>query len=440
MSDYVLLIGCGKDKAKVRCPARSLYKGVLTGRAIAWADRSGLPYCILSAKHGCLDPTREIDPYELKLSSLTLEDRKRWGRRVSEVLRRKFPSRKFLAFAGSEYLEYLDIGEVIDPMKGLGVGQRIAWLNAHPSLSDVIGEEDETQQHPMRHVCSHFLDSGSFTLWEKSEKYAEKNRCSVWDYYDTDDFWSYIDAYADFVTKNGDGIDHYANVDAIPNPEITWRNQQYLESKGLHPVPVIHYRTDLMWLEKYIDAGYDFLAIGGLVGSTSQDKCRYWLDAAFDVICRGPQSMPRVKVHGFGVTALSLFTRYPWWSVDSTSWVKCAAFGNVCVPKKRKGEFVFTEPPSIVTFSEGSPSVAKGEYKHFKLLSPSEKGIVEEWLAFVGVSLGKSEAGIVVENGVTNHYGSRAIACLKFFQMLSKQLPEWPWPFRSKQFSGGFFS
>src|SRR5262245_48519493 len=119
------------------------------------------------------------------------------------------------------------------------------------------------------HVRSHFFDSGSFTLWTKAREYAQgKPEKRKWDYYDKEDFWKYIDSYAAFVKRYKIAIDLYANVDVIPNPELSWRNLKYLEDKhGLTPVPVIHYGTDLEWLKRHMASGYDIIGLGGLVGS-----------------------------------------------------------------------------------------------------------------------------------------------------------------------------
>jgi hypothetical protein len=63
---------------------------------------------------------------------------------------------------------------------------------------------------------SHFLDSGAFTLWTKAQAYANKHGGDRWAYYETDEFWNYIDHYARFVRKYGRAVDYYANVDVIP--------------------------------------------------------------------------------------------------------------------------------------------------------------------------------------------------------------------------------
>lgn len=293
------------------------------------------------------------------------------------------------------------------------------------------------EELPVGCVASHFLDSGSFTLWTTAAKYAKENKCGKWDFYETQEFWDYIDAYAEFIKKYSYAIDLYANVDVIPNPELSWRNQKYLEKKhGLRPVPVVHYTTDLDWLKFYIKKDYELIGLGGLVGSTSQEECRAWIDKAFDIVCDQPSRLPKVKIHGFGVTTYDLLLRYPWWCVDSTSWTKIGAYGGILVPHKRKGKWVFTEQPYLMKVSDESPDV-KTKGKHVLTMSQMEQTIIKEWLAEIGIPLGKRDSnGEVIEWGVVTQHTYRRAANLLFFERMRLSLPEWPWPFRSTRRKG----
>lgn len=282
----------------------------------------------------------------------------------------------------------------------------------------------------------HFLDSGAFTLWTKARKYAEENGCGRWDYYDTDEFWQYVDDYAAFVKKYSKAIDLYANVDVIPNAELTWRNQRYLEDKhGLSPVPVVHYTTGLKWLRRYWKLGYELIGLGGLVGTAGQESCKHWIDQAFDLV-GDAEGKPRVKLHAFGVTSYPLLIRYPWWSVDSVTWARQAGYGNIYVPHKRKGSFDFGIVPYSITMSMESKRRKRAGY-HFTTLKKAEQNVVLEWLELIGVPLGKLDAnGEIVEYGVMTRHTERRLANILFFEKLCEWLPEWPWPFRGVQRTG----
>lgn len=290
---------------------------------------------------------------------------------------------------------------------------------------------------PIGVVESHFLDSGAFTLQTRAKVYAKEHRCGPWDFYDTPEHWQYVDDYAGFIKKYRIAIDLFANVDVIPNPELTWRNQKYLEEKhGLTPVPVVHYRTDLKWLRKYLDAGYEMIGLGGLVGSTSQSECRAWIDSCFVLTCDQPSRLPRVKLHGFGVTNYDLLIRYPWWSVDSTTWTMVASFGGIIVPHKRGGKFVYTEAPYTVKVSKDSPN-NKEIGRHYSTLTRSEQMIISEWLDLIGIPLGRPDGEMNGEgDGVMVNHSMRRAANLLFFERLVEALPKWPWPFHSSRPKG----
>ena len=59
---------------------------------------------------------------------------------------------------------------------------------------------------------------------------------------------------------------------------------------------------------------------------------------------------PRLKVHGFGITAIPIMERYPWWSVDSSSWIQSAAFGSIITPDKGT---IFVSDKSPSRFNAG---------------------------------------------------------------------------------------
>lgn len=308
--------------------------------------------------------------------------------------------------------------------------KRILYIFEQRTMSKEAEENGEVAC-----VESHFLDSGSFTLKTKAKEYAKQNGCSEWDFYRTQDFYAYCDAYAEFIKKYQIGIDYYANVDAIPNPKITWRNQKYLEEEhGLTPVPVVHYGTDLKWLRRYIDAGYTYIALGGLVGKTKQETTIHWIDRCFDMVCDNPQRLPSVDLHGFGITNYELLLRYPWKSVDSASWTKIAAFGGIIVPRKqqsRVGLYDFRHEPYILKVSNDSPDRMKTGKLHVFMVGKETRARIDGWLEQIGVPLGKCDKeGEVVEEGVINSYNMRQKANLLFFEELRKSLPDYPWPFK----------
>lgn len=265
-----------------------------------------------------------------------------------------------------------------------------------------------------------FLDSGAFTLWTKQGMGKGNYHKKKW-------FRHYVDSYAKFVLANLHCFDYYATVDVIRNPEATYEVQKILENDyGLKPVPVYHFGSDKKWIHKYIDEGYDFIGIGGR-GKTRTSQYIKGMDPIFKIICpKSNDFLPIVRTHGFAVTTHRLLLRYPWWSVDSTSWVIQPGFGSICIPKKgTDGEFDFLKSPNIVYFSDESPQQEKSGGRHYKTFTPIRKKDVQDWLKKIDVPLGEKKGWW----GVISARSARVVANLRYFEELTKHLPDYPWRF-----------
>lgn len=272
-----------------------------------------------------------------------------------------------------------------------------------------------------------FLDSGAFSLYML--KVARRDGVDGFSFYESDEYWDYVDGYASFVKNNEGAIDFYANVDVMFEPRLSWRTMRYLkEEHGLNPVPVVHMGTEVRWITKYMDAGHDLIGLGGLASGGNTPPVRRWLDKVFDAIC--PPScgrMPQVRTHGFAMTSHELMLRYPWWSVDSATWTKVGAFGSIMVPRKTRKGFDFTREPHIVVTSIESDT----DSKHYDRMTGSARRDVDEWLEFIDLPAGKvGDDGEVIRHGVRTRHTERKIANLLYFEGLRKSIPDYPIPFR----------
>ncbi len=144
MSLPVHLVACAKTKAVHPAPAKALYRSEWFRRARAYVEARGGPWFILSAEHGLLDPDDVVAPYEATLLGTPPADRRAWALRVHRSLfaRRLTPGfgRSVVFLAGAAYREHLEPwlsvqasagASVETPMRGLGLGQQLAWLAAH---------------------------------------------------------------------------------------------------------------------------------------------------------------------------------------------------------------------------------------------------------------------------------------------------------------------
>lgn len=148
-----------------------------------------------------------------------------------------------------------------------------------------------------------FLDSGGFSAFTQG---AEID----------------IDEYCNFIKKHESKINYYAQLDCIGDEKGTERNLKHMESKGLTPLPVFHFKSDYKRLEALTNQ-YDYICLGGLVPlSRKKPTLIAHLDKCFSII------KDKAKVHGFGMTGMDILKRYPWFSVDSTSWIEATKRGT----------------------------------------------------------------------------------------------------------------
>lgn len=204
-----------------------------------------------------------------------------------------------------------------------------------------------------------FLDSGAFSAFTKGVEVD-------------------LPKYCEYIKRNKDIIEHVDGtllasvLDGIGDPLKTWQNQLAMEQLGVRPLPCFHYGEDERYLEWYI-ANYDYITLGGMV-PISTPQLKLWLDRIWEKYLTDGSGRPRIKVHGFGLTTVSLMERYPWYSVDSSSWVQIARVGGmVLMPEAR-----------VINVSNQSPQ-RRVEGQHIDTLTPLQRQAVEQKLAACGV-------------------------------------------------------
>jgi hypothetical protein len=136
----VLLLGCVKRKRSVACPARDLYASPLWHGRRAYAEAAALPWAIISAEHGLVDPLTVVEPYDASLVHRPASERRAWGRMVADALDWRFGPLDELTFemhAGRAYRDAIaeaaaGTGARFEaPLAGLGLGHQLAWYRRH---------------------------------------------------------------------------------------------------------------------------------------------------------------------------------------------------------------------------------------------------------------------------------------------------------------------
>jgi len=228
---------------------------------------------------------------------------------------------------------------------------------------------DKKPSSPSPHAVELWVDSGAYGAWRASTE-IDLNR------------------YIEFLKESGDLIAHYVNLDRIPGrpnrkpllcdteecAEVSYLNQQRMKKAGLNPIPVVHRDDPFEYLEWYLEDGERYIGLsfqrrsGLLVNS-------HWFDRCFELLAQ----YPHVKVHGFGITDWELLRRYPFTSVDSTTWARLAGNGIILVP--HPDEY---ERPIQIIFTDVPPNGSTG--RRFEDEGEAMKSYVRAYLNQIGIN------------------------------------------------------
>jgi hypothetical protein len=201
--------------------------------------------------------------------------------------------------------------------------------------------------------------------------------------------------YQKFLERAGSLVECYINLDVIPGEfrkassttttedaaAQGWKNFTTLRKSGFMPMPVYHQGERRYWLEKMLGEGVEYIGLGGIAASGSSTR-KIWLDETFRFICNA-DGWPVVRVHGFGMTSVSLMLRFPWYSVDSASWGLSSGFGRVYIPRQRDGKYNYLVAPLVLPTSVKAPSDCSS---HHTQLGNISRDYVSEFLMSIGLT------------------------------------------------------
>lgn len=161
--------------------------------------------------------------------------------------------------------------------------------------------------------CDIFIDSGAFSAHNAGE------------FIDIHEYSKFlVDTKAVF----------YAGLDVIGSAEKTMENQRFMEKEyGLKPIPTFHMGEPLSAALALAEE-YEYIAIGGMVFS---EGIRKWLDNLWNQLLKTRSDL---KCHGFGLTNAELIARYPWQSVDSSSFKAGKRFGRMALYNPIRNELI----------------------------------------------------------------------------------------------------
>ena len=134
----IVLISCSKSKLNKPAPARELYTGTLFKKAVAWAERHGYEWFVISALHGLVTPNQTIAPYNYSLKDRRgSRERESWaylaisahltnhiakGSHVFLIMPELY--RRFIQYElNRQSMTYTN------PLQHLAIGQQMRWLD-----------------------------------------------------------------------------------------------------------------------------------------------------------------------------------------------------------------------------------------------------------------------------------------------------------------------
>lgn len=180
----------------------------------------------------------------------------------------------------------------------------VIGMEHHPKLESFWYKNDAVKA--MGSNTDFFLDSGAFTAFTKGVEIKPEN-------------------YARFIHDHHANITTASSLDAIGNAERSYELFNVMKSLGCDVIPVFHCREDTVWLEKYLNEGCDYIALGGMVPE-SKAWLNHWLNDIWGNFLINKEGQAKIKIHGFGMTILDFMLDFPWYSVDSSSWTYGARF------------------------------------------------------------------------------------------------------------------
>lgn len=221
------------------------------------------------------------------------------------------------------------------------------------------------------------LDSGAFSNWRRgidlplSEyiAYCKSHRKNVAAYVNMD------------CIPGENGLMDHSQASIAKSAAKSYDNLQEMKGAGLSPIPVFHQGETFDWLDRMMRDGESYVGVSPYMRS-HQSEIISWMDKVFSRITDSA-GRPYIKTHGFGVTACNLCIRYPWFSVDSTSWSVGGGYGSILVPNYVNGKPDYSRPPLTMKLSARKQDQSRG----FDGLSEAQQDIVRKAASDCGIAM-----------------------------------------------------
>lgn len=238
------------------------------------------------------------------------------------------------------------------------------------------------------------LDSGAFSAW---------NRGTTID----------LKKYAAYIKRLEKYLFSYVTLDVLPEGQESKRttesieagakkshiNHKKLKDAGLSPIPVFHQGESFHWLEQMLKDGEKYIGVSARKDLRTKDHVK-WLDQVYRMLT-DKKGKSIVKTHGFGITNPKLLLRYPFYTVDSTTWSMTPGYGQIIVPVLVDGKFDYSRVPSRIIVSGIQQ---KSSQQQFEGMGPMGQAAITKYLDEIGTNITQVRYGTDERRRCVLHY------------------------------------
>lgn len=161
------------------------------------------------------------------------------------------------------------------------------------------------------------LDSGAYSAWSLGKNI------------------SLVD-YLAYLIQNKDHIDHYLSLDVIPDGSgvdseaVGYGYYSIMRDLGLHPIPCYHYGSPPSELQRYVDDGNAYIALGNTVPVRNKALVADWVRSLI-------KQYPSTQFHLLGSSSKKVLEVDGLTSCDASTWITGALMGIPAhIPGKSK--------------------------------------------------------------------------------------------------------
>lgn len=167
------------------------------------------------------------------------------------------------------------------------------------------GRGESVVDYSISHNVPLFLDSGAFSAMTQGVEID-------------------INEYTEYCLQHAGKFAVIASLDVIGDHVTTARNHDYMRSRGVNSIPTFHVNAPFSELDRLCSEN-SYVALGVAGMQKRRSHLMAWLTKCFRV------NGGRARFHGFALTSPIVMYSFPWFSVDSSTWLGGRRFGVIIV-------------------------------------------------------------------------------------------------------------